>query len=401
MTLLLSCLLVLAGVFLSGKIARATRLPAPLVQIATGFAIAWAGNLEIPIEPYVFMFFFLASLLFLDGSRLPYDEVKKDGFLVISMAFGLVSATAVGLGWLLNMALPGMPLPVAIGLAAIISLTDPIAVAAIAQRAPIPARMMHILEGESLLNDAAGLVCMRFAVVAATTGVFVLGEAAQEFTVMVVWGLAIGVATTLAFTSLMSWFNRRYGEISHDQVIASLLMAFGSFWIAEHFHASGVLASVSAGVTMAVMDARGIHMAKTRIQRKHFWDTLQYALNGAIFILMGEQLPKIVSTIDIAAGQAGHPGQPAWLLAYVWAIFAFLMVTRFAWCWISSQIDIWRHKGKETSHDPSMSVRACLAMSLAGVRGAVTWPGSCPSRSSCRTEPPSRDANSPSCCRSG
>jgi monovalent cation/hydrogen antiporter len=375
MDLIINCLLVLVGVFVSGKVARATHLPAPLVQIAAGAAIAYGTTLEMAIDPHTFMFFFLASLLFLDGSRLPLQEVRKDGFQIISLAFGLVFGTAVCLGYALNWMLPGMPLAVCIGFAAIVALTDPIAVSAIAQRTPIPHRMMSILEGESLLNDAAGLVCLGFAIMAATTGVFVLEDAAKDFTFMVFWGLAIGVLTTMLFTIFLGWFNRRHGENPHDQVIATLLMAFGSFWLAEQVHASGVLASVAAGVTLAVLDDRGTHMATTRVRRRHFWDTVQYTLNGAIFVIMGEQIPRILSTLDTAAEQAGHPGEPWWLLVYIFGVFAALVLSRFLWVWLTSWIDTLRHKDLDTDHDPSLSMHACLAMALAGVRGAVTLAG--------------------------
>jgi CPA1 family monovalent cation:H+ antiporter len=375
MDLIINCLLVLVGVFVSGKIARATHFPAPMVQIAVGAAIAYGTTMEMAIEPHTFMFLFLSSLLFLDGSRLPLQEVRKDGFQIISLAFGLVFGTAIVLGYLLNGLLPGMPLAVCIGFAAIVSLTDPTAVSAVAQRVPIPHRMMSILEGESLLNDAAGLVCLGFAIMAATTGVFVLEDAAKDFTFMVFWGLAIGVLTTMAFTIFLGWFNRRHGENPHDQVIATLLMAFGSFWLAEQVHASGVLASVGAGVTLAILDNRGIYMATTRVRRRHFWDTVQYALNGAIFVIMGEQIPRIVSSIDTAGAQAGHAGAPWWLAVYVVGIFAFLVLSRFLWVWLTSWLDTLRHRDLDTDHDPSLSMRACLAMALAGVRGAVTLAG--------------------------
>lgn len=375
MDLIVNCLVVLVGVFASGKIARVSHLPAPLVQITSGASIAYLTSFEMAIEPHTFMFLFLASLLFLDGSRLPLQEVRKDGFQIISLAFGLVFGTAIGLGYILHFVLSELPLSVCIGLAAIVALTDPIAVSAIAQRTPIPHRMMSILEGESLLNDAAGLVCMGFAVMAAVTGVFIFEDAAKDFTFMVFWGLAIGVLTTMVFTIFLGWFNRKHGENSHDQVIATLLMAFGSFWLAEHIHASGVLASVAAGVTLAILDDRGTHMATTRIRRRHVWDTIQYTLNGSIFVIMGEQIPKIVQSIPTAAVQAGHPDAPWWLLIYIAGIFAILVLTRFLWVWITSWVDTLRHREMGTDHDPSLSMHACLAMALAGVRGAVTLAG--------------------------
>lgn len=382
MTILLNCIAVLAGVIIANKLSRILKVPGPLMQIAIGWLIASQGSLTFEIHPETFMFVFLASLLFLDGHRLPFQEVKSDGFHVISLAFGLVVVSALGLGYVLNLFLPEVPLAVCVGLAAIISLTDPIAVASIAQRAPIPKRMMHILEGESLVNDATGLVCLRFAITAATTGVFLMESAVKEFTIMVVWGLVIGVATTLVLATVSRWFAKRFGEVSYDQIIITLLAAFGSFWIAEHWHASGVLASVAAGVTMNFVDMRGTHMAETRVQRKHFWDTIQYCLNGAIFILMGEQMPSIIKSLDVAAKQAGHEN-PAWLLVYIVAIMAFLIIFRFIWCHITFMIEEARlnSKSREAKEGEIVvgairpTVRASMAMSFAGVRGAITLAG--------------------------
>src|SRR5690606_24726076 len=123
-------------------------------------------------------------------------------------------------------------------------------VSAIAARVPIPKRMMHILEGESLLNDASGLVCLRFAVAAALTGSFSIGAAALNFLWVAVAGLAVGVAVTVAASRAKAWVTKKWGEDTGSQILVSLLMPFGAYLLAEHLHASGILAAVSAGVTM-------------------------------------------------------------------------------------------------------------------------------------------------------
>ena len=128
------------------------------------------------------------------------EDLFRDRAIVLELALGLVVFTVVGVGLLIHWLIPAMPLPVAFALAAILSPTDPIAVSAIASRAPIPKRMMHILEGESLLNDASGLVCMRFAVAAAMTGVFSIQEAFGTFLWVALGGLAIGIGVTWSVT---------------------------------------------------------------------------------------------------------------------------------------------------------------------------------------------------------
>jgi len=162
-------LFLLLAVVVSGVFARMfpSLLPLPLVQIAFGAAIASVADLGVELKPEIFFLLFLPPLLFLDGWRIPKEGLFRDKGTILELALGLVVFTVVGVGYFVNWMIPAMPLAVAFALAAIISPTDPIAVAAIASRVPIPRRLMHILEGEALLNDASGLICMRFAVAAA------------------------------------------------------------------------------------------------------------------------------------------------------------------------------------------------------------------------------------------
>lgn len=181
MDLTVTILLLLVAVVISGPVARLTRMPVPLVQVALGAIIALSFIPTVQLSPDLFFLLFLPPLLFLDGWRIPKEDLFRDRAIVLELALGLVILTVLGLGWIIHLLIPAMPLPVAFALAAVIAPTDPIAVSAVAARTPIPKRMMHILEGESLLNDASGLVCMRFAVAAMLTGTFSLGEASLTF----------------------------------------------------------------------------------------------------------------------------------------------------------------------------------------------------------------------------
>jgi CPA1 family monovalent cation:H+ antiporter len=149
---------------------------------------------------------------------------------------------------------PSMPLPVSFALAAIVSPTDPVAVSAITSRVAMPKRMLHVLEGESLLNDASGLVAFRFAVAAVVTGSFSLASAALTFVWVATAGLAIGAGFTWLISSAKNAFSRRYGEEPGSQILLSLLIPFGAYQIAEHIHASGILAAVAAGVAMSYVE---------------------------------------------------------------------------------------------------------------------------------------------------
>src|SRR6202165_2712626 len=188
----------LLAVVVSGAFARMSPvpLPLPLVQIALGSIIASVANLGVPLKPDIFFLLFLPPLLFLDGWRIPKQGLFRDKGTILELALGLVVFTVVGVGFFINWMIPEMPLAVAFALAAIVSPTDSTAVSAIATRVPIPKRLMHILDGESLLNDASGLVCMRFAVAAALTGAFSLPEALGAFLWLAIGGIAIGVSVT-------------------------------------------------------------------------------------------------------------------------------------------------------------------------------------------------------------
>lgn len=199
----------------------------------------------------------------------------RDGKTVIELALGLVVFTVVGMGLMIHWMVPGMPLAVAFAVAAVISPTDPIAVSAIAQRVPIPSRMMHILEGESLLNDASGLVCLRFAIAAALTGTFSLPGAALTFLWVSLGGIAVGTGLTWMVGRLKNWISHRLGEDSGSQILISLLIPFGAYLVAERLHCSGIIAAVAAGLTMGFVESGGQALAVTRIRRTTFWDVIQ------------------------------------------------------------------------------------------------------------------------------
>ncbi|MEG8022270.1 Na+/H+ antiporter [Sphingomonas aerolata] len=369
-------LFLLLAVVLSGSISRMlpVPVPTPLVQIMLGAVIGLSTSYRVALDPELFLLLFLPPLLFLDGWRIPKDELLKDISTVVELALGLVLITVIGMGLFIHWMIPAMPLAVAFALAAVVSPTDPIAVSAIAARVPIPKRMMHILEGESLLNDASGLVCLRFAIAAALTGSFSPSSAAINFVWVAGAGIVVGVGLTLAVTRAKAWVSRRFGEESGSQILVSLLIPFGSYLLAEHLHASGILAAVAAGVTMTYAEISRQALPNTRMRRNSVWDTIQFALNGIIFVLLGEQLPAILAGARTTVKMTGHDST-GWLAAYVLAIVAGLAALRFVWVWVSLRLTLLRRRYRDgvTVHSPDW--RLVAAMSLAGVRGAITLAG--------------------------
>ncbi|HWK66456.1 MAG TPA: Na+/H+ antiporter [Rhizobiaceae bacterium] len=368
-------LYLLLAVVASGALSRASPvpLPPPIVQIALGALIAAVADRGIVLEPDIFFLLFLPPLLFLDGWRIPRGALVRDRLAIVGLASGLVVFTVFGLGFVIHLMIPAMPLAVAFALAAILSPTDPVAVSAIAARVPIPKRLMQILEGEALFNDASGLVCMRFAVAAALTGTFSLAEAFGTFVWVATVGIAAGVAVTWIIIWAKGWISHRFGEQTSSQILVSILIPFGAYLAAERLHASGILAAVAAGITMSYAEQFGRALAVTRVRRDTVWDTIQFAANGVIFVLLGEQFPKIADGAARVIQEAGHH-RAGLLFFYVLSISAALIALRFTWVWLTLRLTLFRAaRAKRPMQGPDWRVIA--ATSFAGVRGAITLAG--------------------------
>lgn len=365
----------LVAVLFSGLLARMLPLavPLPFVQIALGFLIAAVFQRGVLIEPDIFFLLFLPPLLFLDGWRISKLAVVRESSSIVQLAFGLVFLTVVGVGYLIHWMIPNVPLPVAFAIAAIVSPTDPVAVEAISRRVHIPRRMMAILEGEALFNDASGLVAFRFAVAAAATGTFSLQQATLSFIWVSVAGLSIGAGLTWIIMELRTIAARRLGEEPGTEVLLSLLTPFFVYFVAEQAEASGILAAVAAGVMMSYSELSGRALAATRMERRAVWDMVQFTLNGMIFVLLGEQFPTIFAGLTRAAHEAG--GESLWWLPlYGLAVCLGLVLCRLLWVTVSLKISAMTAR-RRGAQPPEVGLRVVLAMSVAGVRGAVTLAG--------------------------
>ncbi|MPZ43266.1 MAG: Na+/H+ antiporter [Betaproteobacteria bacterium] len=348
------------------------KLPLPLLQIALGACLAWLG-LGVRLEPHLFLLVFIPPLLFLDGWRIPKGAFFRDWKPILALAIGLVVFTVIGMGYFIHWLVPAVPLAVAFALAAILSPTDPVAVSAMTAATPLPSRLMHILEGESLLNDATGLVCFSFAVAAALTGEFSVGSASVSFLAVAGGGVLVGIAVIWIIGMLNRGLVRYAGEEPASQVLISLLIPFAAYMAAEHLHVSGILAAAVAGIAMHYNELSGPALAITRMQRTAVWDTVQVALNGVIFVLLGEQLPAMLASLPRVAAEVGA-GSGWHLLGYMALITLGLGALRFFWVWIAIMATVFRAAWRgETRTAPATRLLAVTA--AAGVRGAITLAG--------------------------
>ncbi|UVL25504.1 Na+/H+ antiporter [Pseudomonas donghuensis] len=366
-------LILLMLVSVSKLVGRMIPLPLPLVQIAAGALLAWPTlGLHVALDPELFLFLFLPPLLFSDGWRMPKRDLWRLRGPILTLAVGLVLFTVVGAGYFIHWILPGIPLPVAFALAAVLSPSDAVAVSAITQdRLPTP--LMHMLQGEALMNDASGLVTFKFALAAAITGVFSLAEASLTFVLVAVGGLAIGVALSWLVGRLRAWMIARGWDDPATHVVFMLLLPFAAYVLAERLGASGILSAVAAGMMQSWLDLLP-RQTSTRLLNRSVWSLLEFAFNGLIFLLLGLQLPDIIKAVT--SHEASLWPTLLWRCMDVVAIFAVLLALRFIWVqsiWrLIGVIRRWRGK-EDLVLVPN--ARSCWLLTVGGVRGAVTLAG--------------------------
>jgi CPA1 family monovalent cation:H+ antiporter len=364
-------LLTLVGV--SRLLARVIPLPLPLLQIAAGALLAWPTlGLHVALDPELFLFLFLPPLLFSDGWRMPKRDFWRFRGPILTMAVGLVIFTVVGAGYFIHWLLPSVPLSVAFALAAVLSPTDAVAVSAIAQDR-LPAPIMRLLQGEALMNDATGLVTFKFALAAAITGVFSLTDASLTFVLVACGGLAVGVGLSWLVGRFRSWMIARGWDDPATHVVFMLLLPFAAYVVAERLEVSGILSAVAAGMMQSWVDLLP-RQTSTRLLNRSVWTLLEFAFNGLIFLLLGLQLPEIVSAVT--HHEVTVWPTLLWRCLDVLAIFAVLALLRYVWVrsvWrLMVLVRRWRRR-EEGSLE--LSMRASLLLTVGGVRGAVTLAG--------------------------
>lgn len=341
-------------------------VPIPLIQIGLGVMVVLMPlRIHMTLEPELFFVLFIAPLLFNDGKRTPRNELWNLRGPILMLALGLVFATVLIAGYSINWMIPTIPLAAAFALAAILSPTDAVAVSAIAGRVHLPKSIHRILEGESLMNDASGLVAFNFAIAAAVTGVFSLPKASISFVVIAVGGLIVGAL--LAFLLIrLSVIIRRLGmEDITVHVLLQILTPFIIYLISEEIGVSGILAVVAGGIIHAVEKDRAVSpQYKLQLVSASTWSVLLYILNGLVFLILGLSIPDVIEVIyrDTAVDNL-------MVVGYVLAITVLLFVLRFVWVYVFSLVGARLRKMEKSS------VKSLLILTISGVRGAVTLAG--------------------------
>ena len=377
MEIFFTILIMTLVVSLSGVAARILpfQIPLPLVQIAAGALLAFPTfGLHVDFDPELFLVLFIPPLLFSDGWKTPISEFLHHGREIIGLALMLVLITVVGIGYLIHWIVPGIPLLPAFALAAVLSPTDAVALSGIVGEGRIPKKIMSIVQGEALMNDASGLVSLKFAVaVTMGTMIFTWGGASIEFLKVALGGLVAGVALCWLYGRSLRLLSRWSGDDPATQTVLLLLLPFASYLIAEHLGVSGILAAVAAGMTITRSGIIRQAPLAMRLRANSVWQMLEFVFNGMVFLMLGLQLPGILET-SIAEANA-DPNVELWMLfTDIVLVYGALMIVRFGWLWIMKRISL-RLLKKRPMEFSSYSMRELLIASFAGVRGAITLAG--------------------------
>ncbi|WP_254890259.1 Na+/H+ antiporter, partial [Cronobacter sakazakii] len=351
------------------------QIPLPLMQIAIGALLAWPTfGLHVDFNPELFLVLFIPPLLFADGWKTPTREFLDHGREIIGLALALVVVTVVGIGFLIYWMVPGIPLIPAFALAAVLSPTDAVALSGIVGEGRIPKKIMGILQGEALMNDASGLVSLKFAVaVAMGTMVFTVGGASLEFLKVAIGGLLAGIAVSWLYGRSLRLLSRWGGDEPATQIVLLFLLPFASYLIAEHIGFSGILAAVAAGMTITRSGVMRTAPLAMRLRANSVWSMLEFVFNGMVFLMLGLQLPGIMET-SLAAAEK-DPNVETWMLFMdVVLIYGALIGVRFLWLWIMKRFSL-RFLKKKPLTFGEYSTRELLVASFAGVRGAITLAG--------------------------
>lgn len=362
-------LLLLVAVLVSSLLDQIIpRVSLPLIQIVLGLVIAVVagGDVEVTLDPELFLVLFIAPLLYDEAKHADKVALWRDRKPVLSLAIGLVVATALVIGFAVNAIVPSIPLAAAFALGAALGPTDAVAVSSLAKQVDIPPRQASLLKGELLLNDASGIVSFQFAIGAVVTGTFSLIGASADFLIEFVGGLLLGAVLGLAGNWVVKTARAVGVENTNFHVLFEVLTPFLIYLASTACHVSGVIAVVVAGL-INVTSPKGFigpTVSRMNIVSGSVWHVLSYALNGIVFVMLGTQLPNAMhETWDSTRIDNGV------LIMLVFGITFLLMATRFLWVLAMDYIHVRRGEKRPFAR---RDVRSALITTFAGAKGTIT-----------------------------
>ena len=343
-----------AVVVAGSLLARRFNVPVPVVLVLAGLGYALLPGRNVELDPDVVFFVVIPPLLYAAAIEASLVDIRANRRPIASLSVGLVLATAFAVGGVLEAVVPVVPIAVALALGAAVAPPDPIAALAVARRAGLPPRLLTLVEGEGLLNDATALTMYQVAVAAATGAGFSLLHASGQFALAALGGVVTGLA--------VAWLARQLYRRLDDPLLEtamSLATPFGAYLLAAQIGASGVLAVVVAGLWISYSSPTVISAA-TRLQALSVWRLVALLLEGLVFLLIGQQVPVVLGGLDDV--DPTHT-----VLACVLTLAAVLLV-RPVWLYLMVHLP-GRLLGENSA---TLGGRELVALSWAGTRGVIT-----------------------------
>lgn len=346
------------------------RVSLPLVQIALGAVIACAVStpLEWGIDPELLLILFIAPLHFNESRHVDSGALWRNRWGIASLSVGLVFAIFIACGATLHALVPAVPLAAACALGAAMGSTDAVAVTALTHDRRFGRRHEALLKGEALFNDVTGTVVFQCCLSLLATGAFSLVHAGEEFALDLFGGFFGGLVMGALAWGLLQLLRRTGLDNPTLHVMLELLLPFVIYLAAKSVHIGAVIAVVASGLMMSLLPQHHTAAtARTKLQAKSVWETLEFVLNGIIFVILGMQLPRL---LEPAA--EGSLGDPAALLGVVVVLTLVLEAVRFAWVLaMDAKAAAREGRGARTALAPA-ALRGTLAMALAGAKGGIT-----------------------------
>jgi monovalent cation/hydrogen antiporter len=341
-------------------VANRFKVPSPILLVVIGLTLGFVPALpSFTLNPEVVFLLFLPPILYDAASHTSWHDFRAEIRPISTLAILLVFFTSVSVAIASYYFIPGFTWPMAFVLGAIVSPPDAVAASGIIKGLGLNKRVITILQGESLVNDASALIAYRFAIAAMTTGSFVLWQAGLQFVILVAGGIIVGAVIAYIFIQI----HKRILDNSIISTSFTILTPFISYLIAEHLSTSGVLAVVSTGLIIS-WRAPEIFTYHTRIRNRAVWDTAIFLLNGFIFILIGLQLPAILS--DLGSYSTGK------LIAYGVIVSSVTILVRILWVFGVAYSPLGKN-AKPNDKDPyGDNWKNVLIVAWTGTRGVVS-----------------------------
>lgn len=356
---LLLILGLLFAVFLLVMLAQRIRIAYPIFLVIAGLGISFMpGVPQLHLEPDLIFLIFLPPLLYEAAWYTSWNDFWKWKRPIALLAFGLVFLTSSVIAYTSTLFIPGMTLALGFLLGGIVSPPDAVAAATVLKGLKVPKRLMTILEGESLVNDASSLIVFKFALVAVLSGTFSMQEATGQFFLVSIMGIVVG----LIGANMMYAIHRFLPTTPAIDAALTVMTPYILFLAAEQFHFSGVMAVVSGGLFMSYRSHEVFKTGSTRLNMLGVWTTMIFVMNALVFILIGLELPEIIKGLgeySIADG-----------IKYGVFISIITIALRFLWVYPIAHIPRWL--SVKARQDPSPGWKGPLVISWAGMRGVVS-----------------------------